>query len=146
MTTLWFDMDGTIANLYGVENWLPKLQAHDETPYAEAKPIVNMNVLARLMNRVQRNGYRICIVTALAKDSNADYDERVINAKKKWLHIHLKSVQFDEVRFVSYATVKNDVNDGNDYLFDDEERHLKNWTGKAIHATEMLQTLKALAA
>jgi hydroxymethylpyrimidine pyrophosphatase-like HAD family hydrolase len=30
---IYFDMDGTIANLYGVENWLPKLQAKDETPH-----------------------------------------------------------------------------------------------------------------
>ena len=29
---IWFDMDGTIANLYGVENWLPMLRAYDPTP------------------------------------------------------------------------------------------------------------------
>ena len=52
---IWFDMDGTIADLYGVENWLEMLIAHDETPYAIAKPIVNLSVLARLMNKVQRN-------------------------------------------------------------------------------------------
>ena len=37
MRTIWFDMDGTIANLYGVENWLPKLRAHDASPYADAE-------------------------------------------------------------------------------------------------------------
>ena len=31
-----FDMDGTIADLYGVENWLPKLRAYDPTPYQTA--------------------------------------------------------------------------------------------------------------
>ena len=35
--TIYFDMDGTIANLYAVENWLPKLRNKDESPYAEAK-------------------------------------------------------------------------------------------------------------
>ena len=29
---IWLDMDGTIANLYAVENWLPKLRAFDPDP------------------------------------------------------------------------------------------------------------------
>ena len=31
-----FDMDGTIADLYAVENWLPMLRAFDPTPYEVA--------------------------------------------------------------------------------------------------------------
>lgn len=142
---IWFDMDGTIADLYGVENWLEMLIAHDETPYAIAKPIVNLSVLARFMNKVQRKGFEICIVSALAKDSTAEYDERVRNAKIKWLANHLKSVHFDEIRFVPYWYTKNDVNTGADVLFDDEERHLKKWTGTAVHASKMIETLKAIA-
>ena len=30
--TINFDMDGTLANLYGVENWLEMLEAEDTTP------------------------------------------------------------------------------------------------------------------
>ena len=142
---IWFDMDGTIADLYGVENWLEMLIAHDETPYAIAKPIVNLSVLARLMNKVQRKGFEICIISALAKDSTAEYDERVRNAKIKWLANHLKSVHFDEIRFVPYWYTKNDVNTGADVLFDDEERHLEKWTGTAVHASKMIETLKAIA-
>lgn len=142
---IWFDMDGTIADLYGVENWLEMLIAHDETPYAIAKPIVNLSVLARLMNKVQRKGFEICIVSALAKDSTVEYDERVRNAKIKWLANHLKSVHFDEIRFVPYWYTKNDVNTGADVLFDDEERHLEKWTGTAVHANKMIETLKAIA-
>ena len=142
---IWFDMDGTIADLYEVENWLEMLITHDETPYAIAKPIVNLSVLARLMNKVQRKGFEICIVSALAKDSTAEYDERVRNAKIKWLANHLKSVHFDEIRFVPYWYTKNDVNTGADVLFDDEERHLEKWTGTAVHASKMIETLKAIA-
>ena len=142
---IWFDMDGTIADLYGVENWLEMLIAHDETPYAIAKPIVNLSVLTRLMNKVQRKGFEICIVSALAKDSTAEYDERVRNTKIKWLANHLKSVHFDEIRFVPYWYTKNDVNTGADVLFDDEERHLEKWTGTAVHASKMIETLKAIA-
>ena len=143
---IWFDMDGTIVDLYGVNNWLEMLIAEDETPYAIAKPIVNLSLLARLLNKVQRNGYEICIVTALAKNSTADYDEKVRNAKIKWLARHLKSVHFNEIKFVPYWYAKNDVNEGNDWLFDDEERHLSAWTGTAYPANTMIEVLKALAA
>ena len=143
---IWFDMDGTIADLYGVNDWLEKLINSDPTPYAEAKPLVNLSLLARLMNRVQRNGFEVCIITALSKNSTAEYDEAVIKAKKMWLNRHLKSVHFDEIRFVPYWFTKNDVNSGEDILFDDEIRHLEAWTGRACPADEMIETLKSLLA
>ena len=142
---IWFDMDGTIADLYGVDNWLAKLNAKDETPYAEAKPIVNLSLLARLMNKVQRNGFEVCIISALSKETNADYDTRVKNAKTNWLAKHLKSVHFNEIRFVPYDFIKNEVNTGDDLLFDDEERHLQKWTGTAYHAKDILKVLKQIA-
>lgn len=141
---IWLDMDGTIADLYAVENWLPMLQAHNPTPYEQAKPLVNMSALARLLNRRQRDGFKICVVTALSKTSTAEYDKAVIQAKKIWLRKHLPSVRFDEIRFVPYTFEKNKVNTGNDILFDDESRHLDAWTGTAIHASYILTALRTL--
>ena len=143
--TIWLDMDGTMADLYGVNGWLEMLEAHNETPYAVAKPLVRMATLARLLNNRQRKGYRVCVISALAKGSNAEYDNRVMNAKKEWLARHLASVRFDEIRFVPYTYTKNNANNGNDILFDDEARHLEAWTGEAINAKNLLNGLKALA-
>jgi histidinol phosphatase-like enzyme len=145
MKKIWLDMDGTIADLYSVDGWLEMLRAEDATPYAIAKPLLNMNVLARLIHKAQRKGFQVCIVSALAKDSTEAYDEKVKTAKEKWLKKHLASVKFDEIRFVPYWFKKNDVNTGNDIFFDDEERHLTAWTGKAYHASEILSTLRAIA-
>jgi 5'(3')-deoxyribonucleotidase len=142
---IWFDMDGTIADLYGVKGWLDMLIAYDETPYAVAKPLVNLNTLAKLIHKAQRNGFEVCIVSALSKNSTPAYDEKVKTAKMGWLKKHLASVKFDEIRFVPYTFTKNDVNTGNDILFDDEERHLTAWTGTAVHASKIFQTLKAIA-
>jgi len=142
---IWFDMDGTIADLYGVNGWLDMLIAYDETPYAVAKPLVNLNTLAKLIHKAQRNGFEVCIVSALSKNSTPAYDEKVKTAKMRWLKKHLASVKFDEIRFVPYTFTKNDVNTGNDILFDDEERHLTAWTGTAVHASKIFSTLKAIA-
>ena len=54
--TINFDMDGTIADLYGVENWLDYLIAENTRPYAIAKPLVNLSALARKLNALQRMG------------------------------------------------------------------------------------------
>lgn len=142
-----FDMDGTIANLYGVENWLDYLISKDEYPYLHADVMINMNSLARILNRLQRNGIEIGIISWLAKNSNADYDERVTRAKQKWLAKHLKSVHFDFVEIVSYGTDKNIVCTGkNDILFDDEEKNRDNWKGVAYNVDDILNILKTAGA
>ena len=78
---IYFDMDGTIANLYGVDNWLDYLTKYDSTPYEVAQPMLNMSVLARILNRLQRKGYIIGIISWLSKTSTPEYDEKVRLAK-----------------------------------------------------------------
>ena len=143
--TIYFDMDGTIANLYGVENWLDYLIAKDETPYREAKPLIRMTTLARLLNSIQKNGHKIGIVSWLAKNSTEEYDIKVTNAKLEWLNTHLKSVQFDEIHIVKYGTPKSTFsNDTNDILFDDEEPNRKEWKGKAFDVDNIIEILKGI--
>ena len=143
--TIYFDMDGTIANLYGVENWLDYLIAKDETPYREAKPLIRMATLARLLNSIQKNGHKIGIVSWLAKNSTEEYDIKVKNAKLEWLNTHLKSVQFDEIHIVKYGTPKSTFsNNTNDILFDDEEPNRKEWKGKAFDVDNIIEILKGI--
>ena len=144
--TIFFDMDGTIANLYGVENWLDYLIAKDETPYREAKPLIRMATLARLLNSIQKNGHKIGIVSWLAKNSTEEYDIKVKNAKLEWLNTHLKSVQFDEIHIVKYGTPKSTFsNNTNDILFDDEEPNRKEGKGKAFDVDNIIEILKGIA-
>lgn len=141
--TIFFDMDGTIADLYGVENWLDYLINADALPYEIAKPLVRLSALARVLNRLQKQGYKIGVISWLAKNSDAIYDEKVTKAKKEWLKKHLASVMFDEIHIVKYGTPKQTfANTENDILFDDEEKNRTSWTGKAYDVTEILATLK----
>lgn len=137
-----FDMDGTIANLYGVENWLEYLVNGDPTPYAVAKPMVNMAILARYLNKLIANGWEVNIISWLAKNSNDKYDELVTNAKIKWLKTHLKSVHFTNINIVAYGTFKENLGKG--ILFDDEENNRKYWKGEAYDEKNILKILKNL--
>ena len=143
--TINFDLDGTLADLYGVENWLPMLENHIETPYAIATPLVRLSALARVLNRLQREGYRLAVLSWLAKGSNADYDERVTNAKLEWLAKHLPSVEWDRISIVEYGTPKEEFCETPfDILFDDEEKNRENWNGIAFDVDDILGILKTL--
>lgn len=141
--TINLDLDGTIANLYGVENWLDYLINESPTPYEIAKPLVNMSSLARLLNKLHKRGYTINIISWLSKTSTPEYDKAVTSAKKKWLKTHLKSVEFDNIFIVDYGTPKHTLASG--ILFDDEKPNRDNWQGVAYDVDNIIEVLKELA-
>lgn len=137
-----FDLDGTLANLYGVENWLEYLINEDTTPYAVAKPLLNMSLLARYLNKLQKNGYEICVISWLSRNGSEDYNNAVAEVKMDWLRKHLASVAFDEIHIVKYGTPKYTL--GNGILFDDEEPNRNAWNGTAFDEKNILAELKKL--
>ena len=142
---IYLDMDGTIANLYSVDEWLPKLRAFDPSPYKEAEPLVRMASLARLLNALQQRGDHIAIVSWLSKESNPEYDKAVTLAKMAWLQAHLPSVHFDEVVIVAYGTPKSEVvAHPEGILFDDESRNRFEWVGEAYDPEFLLELLRDL--
>ena len=145
--TIYFDMDGTIANLYGVENWLEYIIARDPFPYANAKPLLNLSALARRLNNLRRNGWKVGVISWLSKEDNADYNKVVTAAKKEWLEKHLASVIFDEIRIVSYGTPKSTAAAEIGILFDDEKPNREEWEkagGTAYNVHNILEVLEGL--
>ena len=137
-----FDMDGTIANLYGVEGWLENLIAEDVRPYREAEVLLNMNSLARKLNKLQKQGNEIVVISWLSKCGSENYNKAVTETKKAWLKKHLGSVKFDEINIVKYGTPKSlFCKSENDILFDDEEQNRTDWTGKAYNVNSILEVL-----
>lgn len=144
MNGIYFDMDGTIADLYGDPDWLVKLDAYDPSPYENARPLLNLSRLARLIHKVQNLGYHVGIISWLSRTSTSDYDKKVTDAKRAWLARHLPSVKFDSIHIVKYGVPKETIGSG--ILFDDEERNRINWGMGAHTETEIFQTLIAIGA
>ena len=143
MNAIYFDMDGTIANLYGNPNWLDMLRSFDPTPYATAAPLVNMNSLARKLNALRREGWHIGIVSWLSKETTPEYDEAVTKAKREWLDKHLHSVRWDTIKVVEYGTNKYNACGGG-ILFDDEEGNRNAWQDKAFTPDRIMEILTNL--
>lgn len=143
--TINFDMDGTFVNLYGVENWLECLANEDATPYEIAKPLFNMSLFARYLNKLQQNGWEIAIVTWLSQNATNEYSKKVAKAKLEWLKKHLPSVEWDRITILDYGTPKQICCDyESDILFDDEENNRKNWNGVVFNVDNIIEVLKTL--
>lgn len=141
--TINFDMDGTIADLYGVENWLEMLIAENTTPYAEALPLLRLSALARKLNALQRNGYNLAVISWLSKCGTPEYNKAVAEVKRAWLAKHLPSVNWDRITIVPYGTPKqNFCQNPLDILFDDEEHNRNNWTGRAYDVQNIMEILR----
>lgn len=140
---LWFDMDGTLADLYGVENWLKYLQAEDTYPYDTAAPMHNFSQLARKLNKLQTQGWKIGIISLTSKSGSDLYNGQVALAKMCWLHKHLRSVQWDEIKIVKYGTNKY-MECGGGILFDDEEKNRDSWKDKAYEPSAIFSVLSDL--
>ena len=137
-----FDMDGTIADFYGVEGWLDDLIAQSPRPYAEAKPLVDMDALADRLNKLQNKGYAIKVISWLSKTTTEEFDSKVIATKKEWLQKNLSSVKWDKIDIVAYGTPKQTLGKG--ILFDDEKQNRENWGKGAYEPTDIFKVLDSL--
>jgi 5'(3')-deoxyribonucleotidase len=119
-----FDMDGTIADLYSVKNWLPMLRKEDPTPYLVAQPMVDMAELATILFILRCQGYAINVITWLAMDSNESYKKATRQAKAQWLKENVPFI-FDKIHMVQYGTPKHRLQNG--VLVDDNTDVLNGW-------------------
>lgn len=141
--TFYFDMDGTIADFYGVVGWLDCLKAKDSLPYEIARPLVNCSQLARLIHRLQNKGHRVAILSWLSKDSNESFNNEITEAKLDWLTAHFPSIEWNEIIIIPYGTPKSDFGSG--ILFDDELGNRLDWEshgGLAFNPNDMIKVMR----
>ncbi len=142
---IYFDMDGTLVDLYGVDNWLEDLRNESTRPYEIAKPLINMNLFARYLNRAKAKGHKIHIISWVSKTAEGEVAQNITRAKKNWLAKHLKSVEWNEIYIVEYGKNKNDFcKTRYDILFDDEVENRKAWQGVAFDENYILELVKTL--
>ena len=126
--TLVFDMDGTIADFYGVNGWLNDLQNENTRPYDMAKPLYNMEVLNALIDFLRMQGWRIVVTPWLAKGATKAFDDAVRASKLQWLQKY--NFKYDEIHLVRYGTTKANAtrhHGGFQVLIDDNEQIRKGW-------------------
>ena len=136
--TLVFDMDGTLASLYGVDGWLNDLRNENTRPYDVAEPLYNMEVLNAILDVLILQGWRVVVTTWLAKGSTKAYDDMVRASKIAWLQKY--NFKYDEIHLVKYGTTKANCTrkiGGFQVLVDDNEKIRNGWSlGATIDANK----------
>ncbi len=150
MPTIYFDLDGTLYNLYGMPNWLERITTlADPSAYAadtDDALLVDMVALHEVLYALMDKGYSIGVVTWLAKNASAEYDKAVRRVKREWLKKFLPMAT--EIHIVRYGTPKHRIinNKVDAIIVDDNAEVREAWTrGQAIDATEnLIEALRGL--
>lgn len=84
---IWFDMDGTIYDLYGQENWLEKVRNKDSRVFYTGSPLQPVERLMQALKALKDNGWHIGVITWAPKgvDSGDPFFEDVAMMKQGWL-------------------------------------------------------------
>lgn len=126
LPTIWLDMDGTIADLYGVIDWLPMLQSENTKPYRVAKPLLNDNQIAFLQEYIAQGG-NVGIISWTSRNGSPEYNARVRSAKVAWLKKHLP-LPYAKIHVVKYGTPKAIFGEVGDILLDDEQHNIEEYS------------------
>ena len=141
---IYFDVDGTFYNLYGYENWLECILSEKTDCYTKSDLLVDYNKFVSILLQLKEKGYTIGIITWLSKNATRNYENKVRNAKYRYLNKNFNGI-FDEIHIIKYGTNKEKYCTNENYiLFDDEELNRINWNKKGIayDVINMLETLE----
>jgi hypothetical protein len=84
MKKIYFDMDGTVYDLYGMENWLEMLRNEEKGAFTLGNALVNMDELKEVCLKLIAKGYQIGIITWLPMGASLEYCEVCTAEKRKW--------------------------------------------------------------
>ena len=142
--TIYFDMDGTIADLYGVPDWLDMLLNEESLPYSIAEPLVDVVILRKYIYLLKKKGYDFGIISWTSRGGSKEYNKEVRKAKMEWLKKYFPDC-FDEIHIIKYGTPKHWVAKDKGILFDDETQNIEKWNkGNAYNATEIMNFFSGL--
>lgn len=147
--TIWFDMDGTLYDLYKIPGWLEALRTNRweifEVPgYARA----HIERIRAAIAGLKEAGWMVGVITWAPKNLTAeqfnDFQE-IANIKYAWLKAHVPELTGGNTRFYCqpYGKSKADVVIWEDdaagnvnYLVDDNKEVRREWRSHSLPALE----------
>ena len=136
MRAIYFDMDGTIADLFGYEGWLDLLHAEDTEPYEKCGVLVDAEELCNVLSEFVALGVVIGVISWGAMGGSNEYTRRTKTAKKAWCERFFGNI-FTEFHVVKYGTPKHSVAHEKDSILVDDNKDVRAaWNGETIDATK----------
>lgn len=145
MKAIYFDMDGTIADLYGYEGWLDMLHNEDTEPYEKCGVLVDVEKLHKILTDFLNAGITLGIISWGAMNGSREYCKRTRKAKIAWCEKYFPNI-FTEYHVVKYGTPKHHVRNIKDSILVDDNAEVREaWQGETIDANEnIVELLQAI--
>jgi len=135
MNAIYFDLDGTVYDLYGVDGWLEMLTEENVTAYECGNPKCDMRKLNTLLEQFVALGFVVGVVTWTAMHGSREFNRATRKVKLAWVREHMPTVT--EFHCVKYGTPKHRVAKvKNSVLVDDNSEVRDAWKGYTVNATE----------
>lgn len=104
---IYFDMDGTIADLYNAENWLEMLLAETKGLFRNLKTMHDKTQTTKAIERLIGLGYEVEIITWTPKNVSNDYIKIVEQEKKEWIAENFPMIE--KIHCLGYGVPKQNA-------------------------------------
>lgn len=132
--TIWFDMDGTIAELYKVPNWLEMLRTSDWRVYDKCLPRANFERINSAIEALTAHGWQVGVITWASKGISWGMDcDCIGDVKFNWLTRYFPALVDGKFACIPYGESKAqfllDMEDAGEvnYLVDDNKEVREDW-------------------
>lgn len=140
----YFDLDGTIYDLYGMKDWLKRIENEKPNTFTDGKFIVNYNEFMECVKQLEKQGYIFNVISWLPYDVTYNYKKKCEQEKRNWIKKFLPFVKNVEIQ--SYGILKHThVESG--ILIDDDEKICRHWRNEnriALNVNKEFNVIKAL--
>lgn len=139
-----FDLDGTLYNLYSMENWLSRIEQEEKNVFTDGEFITNYDEFIECIDLLKERGYKFNVITWLPMGASKAYEKQCTEEKLKWIEKYLPFVE--KIKITPYGKEKHkQIKQG--VLIDDNKVVCSMWNGsnrKAINVSEKFNVVKAL--
>ena len=147
---IWMDLDGTVYDLYNVNNWEPRLRAEDPTVFEDGDFIGDYDRFISICNKLVLIGVQFGVITWLSMQSSVEYEIECTEVKRSWVKKFMPFVT--EFNAQSYGTPKQNAIQKRAkimYLLDDNKEICEMWKTEKMRKSinvnrDGLTTIEAL--
>lgn len=101
---IYFDLDGTVYDLYGQKDWLDKLRNEEKGIFNTDNILFNPAEFYDVISKLLKKGVKFGVITWLSMTSTPEYDEIATAEKKQWCDKYLPFI--DTFVAQAYGTPK----------------------------------------
>lgn len=136
--TVYFDLDGTLFNLYGKKDWLSRLHSEDETVFQSENDkdffFENNANFFRIIKELMNKGVVFEVITWLPMGASKEYELKCTKIKKLWVTQKLPFIK--KTTCLSYGIPKQTVTNADKtdkILIDDSKEVCEKWNTEKSH-------------